>query len=352
MDIEKGRQALRTWYLQHKRDLPWRKTKDPYRIWLAEIILQQTQVKQGLPYYERFVNTFPAVDELANASQEQVLKLWEGLGYYSRARNLHAAAQSVVRDWGGEFPRSYQGLKNLKGVGPYTAAAVSSFAFGEVQAVVDGNVNRVLSRLHRIKEPVNKPPGQKLIKALADDFIDPRHPADHNQAIMELGATLCRPAKPNCPRCPLKDFCEAYHQGDQARFPRKEKKQYLRERRLVYIFLRRERAVYVQQRKSGIWQGLYQFPLLEGETLKTAAEIEAQLADYILGDLKWGGLHRLGSHRLSHQLLEISVQEIQLDQEQLPFEGFWHPLQDLKDLAFPRPLQKFIAQNQLTLPFD
>ena len=215
---------LTNWYSIHKRDLPWRQTKNPYNIWLSEIILQQTQVKQGLPYYEAFVKQYPTIFDLANASEEDVLKLWQGLGYYSRARNLHTTAKHIAFELNGEFPNNYKDLIKLKGVGDYTASAIASIAFNEVAAVVDGNVYRVLSRYFGIKTPINSTTGIKEFKALASSLIDTEQPATFNQAIMEFGAIQCKPKSPYCVICPLNDKCIALQKNAIDALPVKLKK--------------------------------------------------------------------------------------------------------------------------------
>lgn len=264
---------LRTWYLENKRDLPWRNTSNPYYIWLSEIILQQTRVAQGLPYYIKFINAFPEVQDLAIASEEKVLKLWQGLGYYSRARNLQAAAKHVVNELDGNFPESYSGLLKLKGVGDYTASAVASFCFQEPVAVVDGNVYRVLSRIFGIDTPINSTEGKRQFKELAQDLLDTNDPATFNQGLMEFGAIQCTPQKPLCETCPFSEECVAFNQDKISGLPVKLKKQKVRRRHFNYIvFLSEERETVLQQRKGkGIWEGLYEFPLVE-----THAEVSVE----------------------------------------------------------------------------
>ena len=256
---------LRTWYLENKRDLPWRTTSNPYYIWLSEIILQQTRVAQGMPYYFKFINAFPEVQDLANASEEEVLKLWQGLGYYSRARNLQAAAKHIVNELDGNFPESYSGLLKLKGVGDYTASAVASFCYAEPVAVVDGNVYRVLSRIFGIDTPINSTVGKKQFKELAQELLDKKDPATFNQALMEFGAIQCTPQKPLCDTCPFSAECVAYNQDMISELPVKLKKQKVRKRHFNYIvFLSEEGETVLRQRKGkGIWEGLYEFPLVE-----------------------------------------------------------------------------------------
>ncbi len=262
---------LITWYLQNKRSMPWRETTDPYRIWLSEIILQQTRVAQGLPYYLSFTETFPTVFDLANASEEEVLKLWQGLGYYSRARNLHTTAKYVANELNGEFPTTYKDLLQLKGVGDYTASAIASICYNEATPVVDGNVYRVLSRYFGIETPINSTAGIKEFKKLAIELMDHNEPANYNQAIMEFGALQCKPKNPYCIVCPLNDSCEALKKGVIDVLPIKLKKLTIKKRYFNYlIFSIKDQQTIIQQRSgNGIWQGLYEFPLIESEKITT-----------------------------------------------------------------------------------
>ena len=218
------------WYYKHQRDLPWRETREPYKVWLSEIILQQTRVAQGMPYYYRFVKAFPAVDDLARAPEEEVLKLWQGLGYYSRARNLHATAKIVAEDFDGKFPETYKGLKSLKGVGDYTASAIASFCFDVPEPVVDGNVYRVLSRYFGVGTPINSTQGVKYFKELAREVMDADNIRDYNQGIMEFGAIQCAPKKPYCLLCPLQDSCVALKENKVDQLPVKLGKTKVRSR--------------------------------------------------------------------------------------------------------------------------
>ncbi len=254
------------WYLQNKRDLPWRKTKNPYLIWLSEIILQQTRVDQGLNYYLKFCETFPTVSHLANAKESDVLKLWQGLGYYSRARNLHFSANYIINELHGEFPKSYKDLIKLKGVGDYTASAIASICYDEPTAVVDGNVYRVLSRYFGIHTPINSTKGIKEFKKLAQQLITDEDPGRYNQAIMEFGAKQCKPQNPNCDQCPLNDSCVALQKKLVSSLPVKEKKIKIKQRYFNYLVLDNNNHTLIQQRSTkGIWQNLYEFPLIESE---------------------------------------------------------------------------------------
>jgi len=253
------------WYLAHKRDLPWRTTAIPYYIWLSEIILQQTRVEQGLPYYKSFVSKYPTVKKLANAAEQEVLKLWQGLGYYSRARNLHATAKYVSNELNGVFPTSYRELIKLKGVGDYTASAIASICFNEATAVVDGNVYRALARYFGIATPINSSLGIKEFKNLAQQLIDVDKPGNHNQALMEFGARQCKPQNPNCDVCIFNDSCVALQQKKISELPVKLKKTKVKNIYFNYIVLISEnKNTFLQKRiGKGIWQNLYEFPLIE-----------------------------------------------------------------------------------------
>jgi A/G-specific adenine glycosylase len=252
------------WYKQNARDLPWRNSSDPYKIWLSEIILQQTRVAQGLPYYEKFVAVFPTVFDLAKAPEQKVLKLWQGLGYYSRARNLHHAAKQIVKEYKGIFPNEFNELKKLKGVGDYTAAAIVSFCFNKPHAVVDGNVYRVLARLFAIETPVDSTEGKKEFAQLADEMLNKKNPGTYNQAIMEFGARYCVPANPNCGECIFNDVCLSGRVRKARSFPVKTSKTEIRTRYFEYFFLTHKKNTFIQKRtEKDIWQNLFQLPMLE-----------------------------------------------------------------------------------------
>jgi A/G-specific adenine glycosylase len=256
---------LKHWYSNNKRDLPWRQTKDPYFIWLSEIILQQTQVNQGLPYYGRFIEKFPSVYHLASADESAVLKLWQGLGYYSRARNLHETAKYIVNELDSNFPDNYNDLIKLKGVGDYTASAIASICFNEAAAVVDGNVYRVLSRYFGIDTPINSSKGAKEFKQLAQELIDLKDPATFNQAIMEFGATQCKPQNPDCLICPFNDSCVAFSENRINELPVKIKTAKAKNKHFNFLVLisSDEKTILEKREGKGIWQNLYQFPLIE-----------------------------------------------------------------------------------------
>ena len=268
---------LERWYESHGRDLPWRRTSNPYLIMLSEFILQQTQIVQGTSYYFRFAERFPTVESLAEASEEEVMRLWQGLGYYSRARHLHAAAKEIAQ--AGCFPKDYAFVRALPGVGDYTAAAIMSFAFGEPYAVLDGNVQRVLARHFGIREPVDTTQGKKLLRALADEMLDPVHPALYNQAIMDFGALLCKPTSPLCDTCPLADTCQALQEHLVDKLPIKSKRTAIRDRYFTYIYVRTEDGqTPLRRRGSGdIWQGLFEFPMIESDKPLSMKEVEGRI---------------------------------------------------------------------------
>jgi A/G-specific adenine glycosylase len=281
--------ALRliAWFQVNKRDLPWRHTQDPYFIWLSEVILQQTRVNQGMPYYLKFTTTYPSVQDLANAEEKDILRLWQGLGYYSRARNMHHAAKVIVTEYEGKFPDTYKKLKKLKGIGDYTAAAVASFAFGEKVAVVDGNVFRVLSRVFGVEEDISSTKGKKTFTALANSLLPDTDSSTYNQAIMEFGALYCKPTSPNCPECIFKDSCVAFAQNKQDVLPVKNKKIVVKKRYFYYLVIEDEGKLLMKERGEGdIWQGLYDFILLEKDaTQKPVKETDTTVPQNITSQL-------------------------------------------------------------------
>jgi len=256
------------WYLQNNRELPWRKTKNAYFIWLSEIMLQQTRVAQGLSYYLKFTEAFPTVFDLAKADESTVLKMWQGLGYYSRARNLHFSAKLIADELKGEFPSTYNEIIKLKGIGDYTASAIASICFDEPTAVVDGNVYRVLSRYFGINTPINSSAGMKEFKALAQSLIDKKQSGTFNQAIMDFGALHCKPQNPLCETCPFSDSCVALEKKLIKELPVKEKKIKVRKRYFNFLVIKTDdnKTILSERKGKGIWQGLYQFPLIESET--------------------------------------------------------------------------------------
>jgi A/G-specific adenine glycosylase len=266
INTETLRRRLLDWYALHRRRLPWRETSDPYAIWVSEVMLQQTQVATAIPYYHRFMQRFPTTHQLAQADLQEVLKLWEGLGYYSRARNLHRAAGEVVSRFGGRMPDDPAAFRSLPGVGDYIAAAVLSIAFGRVLPVVDGNVKRVLARLLEMDTPVNHSGAHKVFKVPAGALISPEQPADFNQAIMELGALVCRPKQPLCPSCPLADLCLAYRHGTTAQFPKREPRRTVPHRHVtIAVILKKGKMLVVQRQLEGFLGGLWEFPAVPAD---------------------------------------------------------------------------------------
>lgn len=308
--------ALLDWYPRHRRDLPWRHTRDPYAIWLSEVILQQTRVKQGLPYYLDFITSYPTVHELAAAPQDEVLRHWQGLGYYSRARNMHHTAQQVVQEFGGQFPGSYAELLKLRGVGQYTAAAIASFAYDEQVAVLDGNVYRVLARVFGLTQDIAAPSSRKVFQQLADTLIPAEHPAEFNQAIMEFGAIQCTPAKPDCLFCPLQSQCYAFQHGMVQELPVKSKAKAARTRYFHYLVLRHEDTLYLRKRgPKDIWEGLYDFALHEADSAELPAPVLLAAVESLGGQLATGvaeePVHSL-RHVLSHQKVEAKFHAVPL----------------------------------------
>jgi A/G-specific adenine glycosylase len=295
------------WYNEHKRDLPWRDTQYPYKIWISEIILQQTRVNQGLDYYNRFVDRFPDVRTLAEASEDDVLKHWQGLGYYSRARNLHKAARQIVAIHKGIFPTDYKDIIALSGIGVYTAAAICSFAYNLPFAVVDGNVYRVLSRIFGIDTPIDSTSGNKIFHKKAQDILDINHPAIHNQAIMEFGALQCVPSSPNCESCPLKNICISFASNLTGLLPIKSKKAKTRKRYFNYLFIRNNNHTFLQKRTGeDVWKNLYEFPLIEDNMLLEVNELLQhekfrKLTAGIQSDIAIKPLSQPVKHVLTHQ---------------------------------------------------
>ena len=303
--------SLTIWYSVNKRDLPWRRSKNPYNIWLSEIILQQTQVKQGLPYYEAFISKFSSIQDLANASETEVLKLWQGLGYYSRARNLHFSAKYITEHLGGVFPQNYKELLQLKGVGDYTASAIASICYEESVAVVDGNVYRVLARYFGIDTPINSTEGVKQFKTLAESLLPISNFGDYNQAIMEFGARQCKPQSPICGECPISVNCKAYATGTIKLLPVKLKKTKVSKKYFNFIVMTYEdNYTYLEQRtEKGIWQQLYQFPLIETEAPVTTEDLLIHFESLPLIPATYKELVLFNEtdliHKLSHQELHI-----------------------------------------------
>ncbi|MDT0643116.1 A/G-specific adenine glycosylase [Zunongwangia sp. F363] len=338
---------LVSWYLTNKRDLPWRQTREPYKIWLSEIMLQQTRVEQGMPYYYRFVEAFPTVFDLAEASQQEVLKLWQGLGYYSRARNLHETAKYIAGELSGVFPDNYKGLLELKGIGDYTASAIASICYNEAVAVVDGNVYRVLARYFAVETPINTPAGIREFKKLAAEMLDHNNPSTYNQAIMEFGALQCKPKNPLCETCPLNNSCLALQQKKIGVLPVKLKKGKIRKRYFNYlVFQNEENTTLLHQRTGkGIWHGLYEFPLIETKEQLTAKEfLSAEEVKAAVGENSTVQLYNEMPvvHKLSHQ--HIYARFWLVESGNLSTEAI--PMDKIEDYPVPVLIQNFLNEYE------
>lgn len=325
--------TLLEWFREHGRELPWRQTRDAYAIWLSEIILQQTQVKQGWDYWTRFMHRWPSVGELAAATEDEVLREWQGLGYYSRARNLHFAAKQIVAL--GHFPNTLDGIKALKGVGDYTAAAIGSFAFDIPAAVVDGNVYRVLARHFGIDTPINTTEGKKVFAALAQELLPSsrEESSTYNQAIMDFGAIQCTPQSPDCAACPLMESCEALRTGKVSELPVKQKILKVKERRLVYVYIRCHGETAIHRRGSGdIWQGLWE-PWLVDEVPAGARLLRQNV-----------------KHVLTHRILYADFYLLEIGEKpELPSDYIWIPEADIDNYALPRLIDKFLSDQIFSL---
>jgi A/G-specific adenine glycosylase len=353
MNFSQFAPKLLHWYSRHRRDLPWRQTQDPYKIWLSEVILQQTRVVQGTPYYHKFVDAFPTVAALAAADEREVLRLWQGLGYYSRARNLHQTAQLVTERYGGQFPGTYAELLQLRGIGPYTAAAVASFAFGERVAVLDGNVFRVLARVFGIETDIASNAAKKEFGALANELISPDDPATYNHAIMDFGATQCVPVSPQCLFCPFAFDCEANATGRQSVLPVKIKKGTVRRRYFHYLALERSGYLALRERTGrDVWAGLYDFYLVEAEEFLPFDELAER-------DEFWGEVAPLGTlveasepvtHVLSHQRILAQFWRVQLPDGPspvLPAHLRWYTPEEVDALPKPVLMTNYLIRQNL-----
>ena len=338
-------QKLLQWYFENKRAFLWRETQEPYKVWLSEIILQQTRTAQGLPYFKRFIETFPTLETLALASEDQVLKLWQGLGYYSRARNLHFTAQYIHTHLKGQFPKTFHDLMALKGVGDYTASAIASICYGLPEPVVDGNVYRFLSRFFGISTPINTPIAHRTFKAKAKLLMGQAAPGIFNQAMMEFGALQCIPQNPKCADCPFILDCNAYNQDKIDFFPVKHQKQKVRTRFFNYLVVSDPDQNYLMEKRTqkGIWQNLYQFPLIEtkgqiksSEKLKVRSEFPTELANLPIALWNKAPI----THKLTHQILEVNFWLIQAKTK--PRKAYSKDA--IKALAVPVVVQNFIEE--------
>lgn len=356
---------LLAWHAGHHRPMPWKGERNPYLVWLSEIILQQTRVEQGLPYFERFKEAYPTVTDLANAPEDEVMKLWEGLGYYSRARNLHAAAKFIAHELNGSFPNTYEAIRSLKGVGDYTAAAIASFAYDLPHAVVDGNVYRVLSRFFGIETPIDSTAGKKEFAALAQNLLEIaeapnpksviRNPK-YNQAIMDFGASQCTPAAPKCGTCPMQPHCVAFLEKKTGKLPVKSKKLERRQRFFNYLIINRLGEVFIKKRsEKEIWQNLYDFPLVETEALNDDRHFltKNKSCQAWLGEADWE-LRRVSPpqrQELTHQRIVATFWELEVGADFSPKEADWVAVErgNLANFAFPKIVDLYLKQKFLPL---
>jgi A/G-specific adenine glycosylase len=336
------------WHRQHNtRSLPWKGEKNPYKIWLSEIMLQQTRAEQGLPYYLKYVEAYPTVQDLAATEDDAAFKLWQGLGYYARCRNMLATARQVTVDYGGKFPSTYEGLLALKGVGPYTAAAIASFAYGLPQAVVDGNVYRVLARYFGIDTPTDSTEGKKLFQQLADEVLDPADSAGFNQAMMDHGATICTPANPKCGECPVADGCIARAEGLINMLPVKGKKVAVRRRYFHYLLLQHKDHIYIRLRNDkDIWKGLYEPLLIEADVPLDRKALQHNEHYKSLGIAEVPEYEGVLNQKLTHQIIESRFFSLHtVNRPSLP-DGAWVPMAKLKDYPFPKTLLSFFEKKK------
>jgi A/G-specific adenine glycosylase len=335
---------------KNTRQMPWKEEKDPYKIWLSEIILQQTRVEQGWDYYNRFINAFPTIRDLANAPDQFVFKLWEGLGYYARCRNLLHTARTIELNYKGFFPETYEEVIKLKGIGPYTAAAITSFAFGLPYAVVDGNVLRVLSRVFGIEDPIDSKKGKEILSGMADQMLDKKFPGLYNQAIMDFGAVICKPALPLCATCPVQKLCVAYKKGMVNKLPVKAQKTVRRKRWFYYILVEKNGRFLVRQRaQKDIWQHLNEFflvettrrqsaeKLLQNPSLKDLFQEQSYITSSISNEYKQLLTHQEIRGRFIHIILKGSIK--------VPPDFNWVSIPDIKKMPFPKYILSYLAES-------
>lgn len=340
------------WYGQNRRDLPWRETKDPYCIWISEVILQQTRVIQGMDYYLRFVERFPDVCSLAEASEQEVLAMWQGLGYYSRARNLHAAAKQVVAIHGGVFPTTYAEVRALKGIGDYTAAAVCSIAYNLPHAVVDGNVYRVLSRLFAIETPIDSTQGKKEFQEMAQQLLDHENAGLHNQALMEFGALVCVPVNPDCQHCIMQHQCRAFELQLVTQLPVKSKKTAVKELFYTYLCIYSGNSILLQARSAdnNIWKNMYELPLIEADHLLSSEELLSHSFLKKPGKLTLNPTPVDYTHILSHRKINARFYKIEIpEMESISDSGVVSSLERLSEYPLPRLITRFLDHH--LLPF-
>lgn len=334
------------WYITNQRDFPWRKSKCAYKVWLSEIILQQTKTSQGLSYYNKIIKTFPTLKELAEASEEQILKLWQGLGYYSRARNLHFTAKHIQNNLNGVFPDDYNSLIKLKGIGPYTAAAISSICFNEKRAAVDGNVYRILARVFNIDTAINSPKGIKTFQELANSLISEHNPGDYNQSMMDIGASICTPKNPKCNQCPLNSICLAHDNNLIDNLPVKIKKTKIKHRNFNYLCIEHNGNFLMKKRtQKDIWKNLYDFPLIEGDTIPKENDIiYKKLLNSILEYEIITEKTKHYKHQLTHQKLHITIKYIKTKKINNDNDLLKVNRMKVNELPVPKPIEKFFEE--------
>jgi A/G-specific adenine glycosylase len=340
------RQLLLQWHKSIDRSLPWKNNNDPYKIWVSEIILQQTRVEQGIPYYLKFIEKYPTVKDLAKSDEDEILKSWEGLGYYTRARNLHAASKEVIERFNGKFPDKYEDVILLPGIGPYTASAILSFAYGQPYAVIDGNVKRVLSRVFGYAEPIDTAEGISFLKEKADQCLDKKSPGAYNQAIMDFGALQCVPQKPDCITCPMKNCCSAFLNKTIESIPHKSKKTKVRRRYFHYFYVQGNNMVYISQRgKNDIWARLFEFPLYESNQELDTVELCKNL--HLSKSEPRPELLVKQDHKLSHQILTICIYKMDVLPIKTTFKNLkLEKVQELHKFAFPKPIYNFLFRSE------
>ena len=332
---------IQDWYRQNFRQLPWRDTKDAYKIWLSEIIMQQTRIDQGTKYYYKIVEKYPTVGHLARGKEQEILRMWQGLGYYSRARNLHKAAQQIVADFNGVFPNNYKDIKSLRGIGDYTAAAIASFAFDLPYPVLDGNAFRVLARYFNDATPIDTSEGKKVFNIYANDVINEREPAEFNQAIMELGALICKPRNPDCLNCPLKDTCMAFNEGDPLTLPVKLKKVKVTDKYFHYFIYPGPLFQLEKREAKGIWKNMYQFPMIEVDKKLGRKEIGELVASKF--GVPLGNKILSKEHKLTHQKINATFWIVK--QKIKKQEYIESDLESIDELPLPRLIDWFIENN-------
>lgn len=359
-------ETIRRWFKKNRRELPWRLTSDPYNIWISEVILQQTRVDQGLAYYKRFIDAFPDVDSLAHAGENEVLKIWQGLGYYSRARNLHQTARDIMELREGQFPRTYDDMLELKGIGPYTAAAIASICFGEAKAVVDGNVSRVIARLYGVDEPINRPAGVKQIALLAQELMEVgmnEHaytvhepsgtfdPGNHNQAMMEFGALQCLPVSPHCEECPLACHCNARLTGRVEQLPVKIPGKRPVDRWFNFYIITSDGETILEKRgDTDIWRSLYQFPMFESKAPRTEQEMLEEM-QRIFNDrhVCFKGFSDPIRHQLTHRTIHARFIHLEVSplNSNLPLEWIIVPIDQIDQYPVPRLIHRYLESVRI-----